>query len=321
MQNIFRSRYTIVLAAIVFLSAGIQQSKAQSFGPKLLRETYEIGFRWMPDTSGARNELYGAQLIPVTLPGCPKQFYMQFDLGSPVSLFYANKIISIREKYRNAFKETTRTDTSISLSFRIGNMPVTANGLPLRPYGNTGIHDGDTIDIIGTIGADFVRDRIILIDYPACRLVVGIELPVMAQKDMILSDCMYTNGRIFLPAVIKGKKLLLYFDTGSSAFSLLTDRKTCESISVQGASAVQYPVNSWGRTLTAHTLPTNDSIEIAMQKIPIQEVTYIEGTSAAQVEQMMKLGIGGMTGNRLFLHAVLLLDLKNKKIGLRKGRY
>jgi hypothetical protein len=31
---------------------------------------------------------------------------------------------------------------------------------------------------------------------------------------------------------------------------------------------------------------------------------------------MLRMGIGGMTGNKLFLHYILVLDTKNKKFGL-----
>jgi hypothetical protein len=31
---------------------------------------------------------------------------------------------------------------------------------------------------------------------------------------------------------------------------------------------------------------------------------------------MLKLGIGGMTGNKLFLNYILIIDTRNKKFGL-----
>ena len=61
---------------------------------------------------------------------------------------------------------------------------------------------------------------------------------------------------------------------------------------------------------------TGDSITIAFNKIPINKATYIEGASDAQVKQMMKMGIGGMTGNKLFLRSLLFLDLRNKKFSV-----
>jgi hypothetical protein len=42
----------------------------------------------------------------------------------------------------------------------------------------------------------------------------------------------------------------------------------------------------------------------------------MEGVSDSQVAQMMKMGIGGMTGNALFLDYILVIDTVNKKFGL-----
>ena len=68
--------------------------------------------------------------------------------------------------------------------------------------------------------------------------------------------------------------------------------------------------------MTANTLPSSDTMEIASQKLPIRHVTYFEGFSDTQAAQMMKMGMGGMTGNRLFLESVLILDTRNKKFGI-----
>jgi hypothetical protein len=42
--------------------------------------------------------------------------------------------------------------------------------------------------------------------------------------------------------------------------------------------------------------------------------------STSKVEQMMQMGIGGMTGNKLFLNYKLVLDTRNKKFGLIHSR-
>jgi hypothetical protein len=55
---------------------------------------------------------------------------------------------------------------------------------------------------------------------------------------------------------------------------------------------------------------------MAFSRMPIRHVTYIEGASDVQINQMMKMGIGGMTGNRLFISSVLLLDTKNRRFGI-----
>jgi hypothetical protein len=106
---------------------------------------------------------------------------------------------------------------------------------------------------------------------------------------------------------------MLYFDTGSSAFALLTSKETAISMAGTNAVASRYPVKSWGRTLYANSLATTDSVELSQLTIPIHTVTYMDEASEEQVNRMLKLGIGGMTGNKLFLHTGLVLDTRNKK--------
>ena len=80
-----------------------------------------------------------------------------------------------------------------------------------------------------------------------------------------------------LPAFLKGKKTMLYFDSGSSAYELLTNKETAALLALPGATPLTYPVTSWGKILTATSFASGDSIEIASIKMPLNRVTYIEG--------------------------------------------
>ena len=206
-------------------------------------------------------------------------------------------------------------------TFKVGKMPVAAKEIPMREFGNNPIKWSDEkgIEVIGTIGTNLIDGRVILIDYPQKEMTIGPDVPSNLTRGMELDDFVYVNRSVLLPAVIKGKKTILVFDTGSSAYELLTDKKTFASLVIPGITQAQYPVKSWDRVWTAHTAASNDSVEIAFRKLPIKRVTYIEGVSNSQIEQMMKMGIGGMTGNKLFLKNTLLLDTKNRKFGIGKG--
>ena len=109
---------------------------------------------------------------------------------------------------------------------------------------------------------------------------------------------------------------MLYFDTGASMYQLLTDKKTCEALAAPNSSFTQSKVWSWDKYLTANSIATNDSIIISGINMPIHYATYMDGVNAAQAEQMRRMGIGGMTGNKLFLNYRLVLDTRNKKMGL-----
>jgi hypothetical protein len=280
---------------------------------------HDIPFVWKGDSMNATWNPHAALLLPVTLPNCPRQFYMQFDLGAPSSVFYKRTLDAISKLYPNALKPVDSSGQLLNYTFKVGPMQITATAITLRDFGNATIASGkDHMDIIGTIGTDFIENKIAVINYPQQKLLVAATVPPQLQARVQLTDMVFARRSILLPSIIKGKRAMLYFDTGSSAFELLTDKPTVMSLAAAGAVPSSYPVKSWGRTLTANTLATNDSIQIAGQHIPLLYSTYIEGASDAQVNQMLKMGIGGMTGNKLFLGYLLVLDTKNKKFGLLK---
>lgn len=256
---------------------------------KIPQGTIAVKFRWLADTVNHQTEPYSAMLIPVKLKGCPKLFFMQFDLGAPHSLFYSSKLKAIIAKY-------PQTDTA---AFSI------AKGSSATP------------EIIGTIGEDLIDGHILVIDYPRRNLSVTDTLTTRSLKSIPMSSFMLMNGSVLLPAKLNNKQAILFFDTGSSAFELLTSKAMTDQLKMAESPVTSYPVKSWGRTLTAHTVLTNDSLSMAGQMLPIKKATYIDGASDSQVQQMLKLGIGGMVGNKLFLSRVLLLDTRNKKFGIR----
>ncbi|GAA3972963.1 hypothetical protein GCM10022210_23830 [Mucilaginibacter dorajii] len=254
----------------------------------LPRQDQQIKFTWLSDTLNHKPEAYSAMLVSVKLAGCPKAFYMQFDLGAPHSMLYSQQIKNIIGKY-------PKTDTG---TFNI------AKGA------------GKNAVIIGTIGEDMIDGKTLIIDYPKQELSIVTTLPEKLSKQTTLGSFMLMKGSILLPAILNGKQTILFFDTGSSAFELLTSKETADKLAAPNTTTESYPVKSWGRTLTANTTHTQDSLGIAVQKLPIKNVTYIDGASDSQVQQMLKLGIGGMVGNKLFLNTILILDTRNKKFGL-----
>ncbi len=253
----------------------------------LPRQDQQIKFTWLSDTVNHKQEPYSALLIPVKLPGCPKTFFMQFDLGAPHSMLYSQQLKDIINKYPKS------DTTTFSIAKEIAKKA----------------------EIIGTIGEDMIDGKTLVIDYPKRKLSIVTNLPEkLIQKP--LSSFMLMKGSILLPAILNNKQTILFFDTGSSAFELLTSKETANKLATPNTATESYPVKSWGKTLTANTTTTADSLGMASQKLPIKKVTYIEGASDSQVQQMLKLGIGGMIGNKLFIKNILIIDTKTKKFGI-----
>lgn len=281
-------------------------------------KTCVIPFVWQGDTMHSKWEAHTAMLILVKIKHCPGEFYLQFDLGAPYSLLYKNKLEAIQKKYPQTFSTNNPDSMLKNFYFSAGNKQFQVKNIIIKQFDTSGIDwsNKNNIEIIGTIGADLIDHKVLAINYPKRRLIVSETVPDKWVRGVSLTDFIYTGRRIILPAKILDKETKLYFDTGSSMFSLLADKTTCLQLAAPGAVSLQSEVKSWGSSLTAHSIPTDESIELAGRKIPLHYATYIEGVSSSQVEYMAKLGIGGMTGNKLFINTILLIDTGNKKFGL-----
>ena len=287
---------------------------------QLPTNNFSIPFTWLGDSVNGKWEPHAVLLLPVKLENCRKTFYMQFDLGHPYSVFYKNKLEAIGQKYPNVI-ELKDSVKLTHFSFSVGKTTITAASIPVQQFDSTGINwaNKKSKDIIGTIGSDLVDGKTVIIDYPNLQITVATSVPGKIKKKVSLTGFMYVMRSIILPAKINGEQTMLYFDSGSSMYELLTDKKTAEALALPNSKATQNRVRSWDRLLTANSLPSNASIEINGRSIPIHQTTFMEGMSNSQVERMMKMGIGGMTGNKLFLPYKLILDTKNKKFGLLKS--
>ena len=279
--------------------------------------SHTLPLQWKGDSLHGQWDPHAALLVPITIPGCPKRFYMQFDTGSPYSLFYGNKLQAIHRKYPAITSLNSMGDSLTHFSFKAGPLIITAKQIMVHSFDSSGIDwkNNHTPEIIGTLGTDLIDNKVVVIDYPRQQLLISDSVPATFKKGKP-AGFLFAMRRILLPAEIQGKKTILYFDSGSSAFELLTDKATCNRLAADSLLTVQYPVQSWGKILTAHTISTNDSITLAGHTIPIRHATWIEGVSETQVSQMMKMGIGGMTGNKLFLSNILVLDTRNKQFML-----
>lgn len=279
---------------------------------QLSNNPYKLNFVWQQDSSNGFHEPHAAMLVPVKLAGCSKQLFMQFDLGAQKTIFYRPVWNAIQEKYPSVYRvaDTSKILPEVTLQFQKTTIKLKATDL--IDAGNKSIDWSDnTRIIIGTMGSDWLQDRTVMINYPGKEIVLNYTVP--ARDTSLMTGFTYAQKSILLPVSIRGKKTILFFDTGSSAFSLLTSKETALSMADKDATALRYPVQSWGRTMYANSLPCSDSIEVNKLKIALKKVTYMEGASESQVDRMLQLGIGGMTGNKLFLKHRLILDTRARK--------
>jgi hypothetical protein len=257
------------------------------------------------------NSPISALLLPVEIENIPQRFYMQLDFGSPTTIFYSNPLASIKNK----FSGTTLPDSAsrIRLQFALGEMTVSSEKFTVINYGKSvNWDDSEVKNIIGTIGTDLLEKRITILNFKEGRISFQERMPGLTAQHQF-SNFKFNKRRILLPAKIENEDVWLLYDSGTSAFELITSKENWDLYSQPNAEVKISKGNSWGNTLSVFTAPCNKNISFADTNFKLSEVTYISGTSFIQNTLMRFSGMEGTIGNKLFLKSTVVLDCSNQR--------
>ncbi|PJJ53136.1 hypothetical protein [Hymenobacter chitinivorans] len=275
-------------------------------------------FQWQADPDAVPPEPCAALLVPVQLPGCPLTCYLQFDTGAPSSLLYAHALHALRTAYPATAAVVQVHGASVpNFSFQLGAATVVAAQVRVVEYGDEELPaDSAEPFIIGTLGADVLENRVLVLDYAQRRFQLFPQLPAALARRAVFIPLRFRKRRLLLRATLLGQQYELLFDSGSSAYALITNRKPWKALAEVGAAVQTSDVNSWGHTLTAYTAPTQAKLELGAIALPLRRVTYIQGVKWWQYVLMRASGMGGMLGNEPFRHHTLILDTFAGRFGL-----
>ena len=287
-----------------------------------------IPFTWESDSISGKYFEKLAMYIPIKIDELPYKFNMQFDLGAGTTMFYGNTLKPFLYEYSSL---NNKLDTINKIWLRgIENNPVLRNlnlrlgevilknidvGLNIN-YGTEYILDSinsETGINIGTIGADWVQNKVLIIDYQSNRLLISDSLPTEYQNASF-ENFIIDHGLIKIPFRINGKIEHLMFDTGSSIFTLTTTKQN--ALAIGGAEiADSLTVTSWGEYVTFYGLETVVPIMIGNKTIKSSIVYYTEDTSWDEFYQ--RENMWGLTGNAYFFNDVVIIDYKNNRFGVK----
>jgi hypothetical protein len=275
-------------------------------------------FVWQADNRAQPVVPQAALLLPIVLPGCPRQCYVQFDTGAPSSVFYAYPLAALCTRYPGARPYLQpKADTLQDLHFGLGNGQVQAHRLHVIAYGNRELPADTTAPLlVGTLGADVLEGRVLVLDYRRQRFSLTAQVPDSLGRRAAFVPLAFTGRRLVLSAAVAGEARQLLFDSGSSAFALLTSPATWQQLASPQATPQTAAVNSLGKTLTSHTVATEAALQLGPAKLPLQTVTYMEGTTLLQRSLMRFSGMSGMLGNRPFNQHTIIVDVAHQRFGL-----
>ncbi len=267
-------------------------------------ESASIPMTWLSNESND----HVAQLLPVQIDGIDHIFYMQFDFGSPYTMFYKKPFDSILSKFTGV-QSVNHTDNSVSLELLLGGLSISSDNFFLINYGNS-IDWNNTSRpiIIGTIGTDLLEKRIVEMDFQndVCSFSKSTDIEGFYPFK-------FKKRRIHLPAIFNGRKVNLMYDSGTSGYQLVTSKDQWDEFRIHGSAVKKESGNMWGRKLDVFTTEASAELEFSGKKLPLSSITHIEGVPGIQRHLMSISGMDGMLGNKIFLNHKVILDCKNER--------
>lgn len=244
-------------------------------------------------------------LLPIHFDSDTATYYLQFDTGSAYTVFYSKSIRNIPQI--SIHKETAKA------SFYIGKAKITSDKFKIYDKGND---DNNSLKIIGTIGADILEDRKTIINFKENHIAFN-ESKVPVQFENKLFDFKFKKRKIIFKGLLKGQHEKFLFDTGTSAYELLTNKEVWENLKSPNSKInIEKSEQSWDNVLTTYTANCKQNIQIANREIPLNNITYVEGFSQVQYSMMKFSGMTGMLGNKIFLNNNLYIDCTQNKMGI-----
>lgn len=244
-------------------------------------------------------------LLPIHFSGNSETYYLQFDTGSAYTVFYSQSIKDIREI--SIDNEQAKT------SFFVGKTEISSDQFKI--YKTNKDDKNDSIKIIGTLGADLLEDRKTLINFREDLVVLNVSsIPADYRNKFI--DFKFKKRKIIIPGILKGEERKFLYDSGTSAFEFLTYKEEWEKLKLKNSKVKIEKSKSWNNVLTTYTASCDQNIEFDHIKIPVKELTYVEGFSTAQFSLMKFSGMSGMLGNKIFLDNSIFIDCSDHKIAI-----
>ncbi len=272
-------------------------------------DLHPVPFEWSAD----EHDQHSAMLIPVSIPGFEKTFYMQFDTGASNTFLRSGALESLMERGCDfeLFKENGLT------YFRRFELNIGGNRVTLKPgwvRDSAGEIDWETAaNPIGTIGSDFLDQRICAIDFPAMEIRLYADRPQALDALGNFTPFDFTGRKIVLPITINGASESVIYDSGCSAFGLLTSNYYYEKYSDPSEPEINYNANRDGDPVPVHHRTCGMPADFGDTRLPLKRISYVDlyGPVQAMVGRFSSFaGFIGILGNETLTDSTLILDAK-----------
>ena len=304
----------IILAGFI----GIRKFNNSLFGDKpnylkYISEPKPIHFDWAGDSIGGIYEAQAAMTIPLKIEGLAHHFYMQFDTGSYDSFIYGKDLKSLRAMgldIKEVIKDNVRYVES--LDFILGSNHIKASMIKIYPNYGHSFDKNDTIGKIGigTIGSDFIANRITAINFKKQELQLYNKRPDWIASLPNFKSFNFSGRRVMLPVTLNHKNYDFLYDSGCSAFGLITIKSRFDDYTEKSTKQINYDAKSWESSIPIRSKLTDKLFSVGSTDLKLKRVSYVDMYTITQPLITPFTRIGGWLGNQPFTESTLILDTK-----------
>ena len=273
-----------------------------------------ILFKWSGAELGGKYYDKLSMEVPLAINDSIK-YYAQFDLGANTNMLYESTLEK-HTRITHDFNVDTVDTEDYYYWLRNPNIKIGSESSRVKDW--IVRNDYDAEGVIGTIGAKEFSERVLIIDYPNKRIASLDSIPSDYSKNFKFFDFELKNNKVILKVQINGQQYNVNFDTGSSITPLLvSDKILFEEITERGKHMTELKgFTSWGKTYDI--IPgaySKASFEIGGKDFGQQIVYYLDSEYHRKLFSQDK--IQGLLGSILFFNDEIMIDFKNKKMGVK----
>ena len=335
MKKKTRKRILVALLALfVFAVAGVFGGLAY-FKHTWFRDTpntltvegnsLSVPIRWSARRYAGHVEPREAMLLPVSIPGFDNTFSMQFDTGAPSTFLRSGAVNALKE--RGCEIETYEEDGDTyfrEFQLSVGGSNVTMKaGSVSRSRG--GIDwDNTEANSIGTIGSDFIDQRVCVIDFTTMELRLYKDRPQSFSALGTFTPFDFKGRKIVMPVTFDGASENVIYDSGCSSFGLLTSNHYYDHYSDANEPEIALNVNRHGSPVFIHHRRSELTATFGDTELPLKRISYanLYPTVQALVGRFSSYaGFIGVLGNETLTESTLILDGKSQEYLVIKGPF
>lgn len=284
--------------------------------------------KWMPfQWDGDDMTPKSSMMVKTRIDTLDYNFKWQFDTGSPYTFLYGITWQKFVNHYNWLGSRFNTVDSFSQAPYKKIKSPAIAAGdnkLPGRTilinpeYGDdfpqeyVAQYKGANF-MIGTIGIDKFRDRVLIIDFKNNRIGTTLLLSdTFYQKKQAVDFILYQN-RIILPVQIGKKSYRFFYDSGASLFPLKTTAALAKQLPPVNITDTLFNITTWGKSYDVPGGTISGSMQIAGVNIR-QALLYIHpDPDGYHTEIFREAGVQGLIGNQPFDQKIIVIDFTRNK--------